>query len=63
MTGRSQLSLCYKKLIISIAEYAMFYFIKESSGYIQIKTLVAHVQNTSGIAVYVDTSISQTPTI
>ena len=27
-------------------------FTKESSGYIQIRTLVAHVQNTSDIAVY-----------
>ena len=40
----------------------MFYFIKESSGYIQIRTLAAPDQNTNGIAIYTDTSINQTPT-
>ena len=54
MAGRFQISLCYKKLIISNTGYAMFYFIEESSGYIQIRILVAHVQNTSNIAVYTD---------
>ena len=43
MAGRSQLSLCYKKMIISTARYAMFSFIKGSSGYIQIKTPAAYV--------------------
>ena len=61
MAGRSQLSHCYKKLIVSIAKYVMFYFIKESSGYIQIRTLAAPDQNTNGIAIYTDTSINQTP--
>ena len=53
MAERSQLSFCYKKLIISTDGYAMSQFTKESSGYIQIRTLVAHVQNSSGVAVYI----------
>ena len=41
-----------KKLIILIVGYAMSQFTKEFSGYIQIRTLATHVQNSSGVAVY-----------
>ena len=40
----------------------MFSFTMESDGYIQIRILVAYVQNTSSIAVYTNTSSSKTST-
>ena len=59
MVGRSQLSLCYKKLIIPTTGDAMFSFTKKSSGYIQIRNLATHVQNSISIAINTDTSNSQ----